>query len=172
MHPAVEVALSAGLVALDSRLLCRETVPNGALVSLKNRRRDIDDCLTPAPQKTIAKVLTSLGGMPAQSVANSDEAAALARQDVEDLADVSAWALESAARAYRRGEIEDGKWRPTAGQLRKEARRRENDVRAELYRINRLLNAPALLAPRPDYIPKSEVEALHERIRKFAGTAK
>lgn len=164
MHPAVGAALSAGLVALDSGLLCRETVPSGALVSLRNRRSDIEAALVGAPRKVIASVLASLGGMPTQSIPNNDEVAALTRQDVDDLSDVSAWALEDAARAFRRGEIGDGKWRPTAGQVRKEARRRENEARAELYSIHRLLDAPALSAPRPSYIPKAEVEALHKRI--------
>lgn len=173
MHPAVEAALSAGLVALDSGLLCRETVPSGALISLNLRRCDLEAALAPAPRKAIVTVLASLGGMPSQSIGDPDEAKALLRQDVEDLSDLTTWSLEAAARAFRRGEIGEGKWRPTAGQLRKEARRRENEARAELYHLRRLLDAPAIEAPRPEYVPQNEIEQMHERIRKIAvrGTA-
>lgn len=169
MSRALEVALSAGLVALDSGLLCRETIPSVELAALRSRRQEIVDCLKPASRKTIAMVLASLAGMASQAVSDADEAAAMARQDIDDLSDLSAWALESAARAFRRGEVDDGKWRPTTGQLRKEARRRENDVRAEWYKIGRLLDAPAISAPRPEYIPQAEVEEIHKRIRVIAG---
>lgn len=168
MHPALEAALSFGLSALDTGYLHRESIPEGALVKLLDRRHALEASLVPAPRNVIGKVLALLGNMPAKSVPNEEELAAFLTQDIEDLSDISSWALEDAARAYRRAEIGDGLWRPTAGQLRKEAREREVPARAELHRISKLLGAKALELPRPEYIPKSEVEAIHARIRSIA----
>ena len=162
------MALTLGLSALDSGYLHCETIPPDVLGALVVHRADLQTVLSAAPRATIMKILASLSGMPSQAVVNEDELAALLRQDVEDLSDLSAWALESAARAFRRGEIGDGKWRPTAGQLRKEARQREIDPRADLYKLGRLLDHKDIRAPRPVYIPQNEVQELHARIGKLA----
>jgi hypothetical protein len=154
MHPAVEGALAMGLSALQEGSLHSGVVPNGALVSLRSRRAQLEACLAPASTEVIVVALASLGNMPGQSIPNPTEVAALAAQDVEDLADVPGWALVEAARAYRRGEVGDGKWRPTAGQLRKEAIKRATAVRGEVWRIKRLLDAPSLTAPAPVYVEK------------------
>lgn len=167
MHPAVDSALLAGLAALDNDALHRDLIPSGALQSLRVRRTDLLAALTPAPRPVILKQLASLRGMSSRAIGSDDEAMALASQDAEDLADVSGWALEAAARAFRRGEIGDGKWRPTAGELRKEARRRESEPRAELFRISRLLDSPALEKPKPVFIDREKFETLKDGLAKL-----
>ena len=169
MTAEVEAALSFGLSALESGYLNRETIPRNLVETLRDRKADIAAALRPATRGAIAKVLASLNGMPSQSVVNTQEMAAMLRQDVDDLEGLSEWALDAAARAFRRGEVGDGKWRPTTGQLRKEARARETQPRGEAYKIGKLLDAPAMHAPRPEYIPRSEVDALHERLKRFGG---
>lgn len=167
MLQAVAEGLSAGLAALDNDMLHRETVPVAVVHSLRLRRQELMAALAPAPRPFILKVLASLNGMAARGVASEAESLAMARQDAEDLSDVAPWALEAAARAFRRGEIGDGKWRPTAGELRKEARRREDEPRAELFRIGRLLDAPTLERPKPVMIDKARMDGLSAEVHKF-----
>lgn len=156
----IESELLGGLAALESGYLCCATVSPHALDVLRRRRVEIEMALQPAPRRTIITVLGSLGNMQSAKDSTPEEASAFVKQDIEDLADISAWALEAAARAFRRGEIGEGKWRPTAGELRKEARRRETYCRAELLKLRKLLDAPALNDPRPVYVDRERVESL------------
>ena len=70
-------------------------------------------------------------------------AGALAAQDLEDLQGFPEWALSAATQAYRTGVIGGGKWRPTAGELAKEARRLASEFAQEHAQIARVLDAPA-----------------------------
>jgi hypothetical protein len=79
--------------------------------------------------------------------------------EILDLSDVPFWAVVEAAAAYRRGDINDGKYRPRTGQLRKEAMRLARPFIEEAARIERVLLAP--VAPvRPPAERKANLQKL------------
>ena len=165
LHPAVQAALSVGLAALADGSLHREVVPAAAVAALQARRRDLAASLNPAPRDAILMTLLTLGNMPSQAVANADEAKAFLRQDLEDLAGLTLWSLQAAAKEFRQGE--HGRWRPTAGDLRQRARQHEVEPRAELYRIGKLLDAPSLAAPKPVPISQGRFAELKDKLAKL-----
>jgi hypothetical protein len=119
-------------------------LPSGPRSGLTSRRDALQAAMAPCSKQRAASLLASLGGMAARSQPDPETARALAVRAVEDLSDVSEWALAEAVRAYRIGDIGDGHWRPTAGELRIEARKRERRDREELWRLNRVLDHPAI----------------------------
>lgn len=159
-----------GLAAVEEGSLHREVVPKGALISLQNRRKAIEASLMFAEPSTVVKLLTTLNRMAVRVLDDEREVEAFVRQEVEDLSDISAWALDQAVVAYRRGDVGDGKWRPTAGQIRQEARRREQPVRAELYQLQRLLDHRDLEKPKPEPLSPERREELIRLLRETAAS--
>ena len=164
--------MSVGLEAIEMGNLHREVVPSGALASLKVRRSTIEASLISASPdaRAIGAVLASLGGMQARTLADPDEARAVLMQAIEDLSDVPLWALERAAKAYRKGDVGDGKWRPTPGELCIEARRQMAPVKGELYRLRKLLDHRDLERPKPVYLPIEQGMAIYESIKAMGAS--
>lgn len=147
IHYALEGWLAAANSAVETGDLNSLTLPSGPRSGLMSRRDALRDCLTPCSRARAGALLASLIGMAARAQSEPGAANALAIQALDDLSDVSEWALSDAVRAFRVGELGDGRWRPTTGELRIAARKREAKHREELWKLNRLLDHPAIDAP-------------------------
>ena len=77
-----------------------------------------------------------------------------------DVADMPAWAIEESCTAFRRGDVGDGKWLPTPGELRKDCRMRLSGVRGEIERIRRILTATIEDDTPPDPERRAKLVAL------------
>jgi hypothetical protein len=144
MHPALAVALSRALLALADREFDAATLASGQRLALERRRQDLARSLAPCGRERTAALLATIAGMASsRSEVDPNMAGALAAQDLEDLQGFPEWALSAATQAYRTGVIGGGKWRPTAGELAKEARRLASEFAQEHAQIARVLDAPA-----------------------------
>lgn len=162
-HYALAGWLAHAITSADNGKLSALTLPSGPRSGLESRRDALRDCLAPCPKARIAGLLASLGGMASRAQADPDTAKALAIQSLDDLSDVSEWALGEAVKAFRLGQIGDGRWRPTVGELRIEARKREAPHREELWKLGRVLDNPAIDASPIKLIGKdrfAELQAL------------
>lgn len=162
-HYALSGWLSHGITAADNGKLSALTIPSGPRFGLESRRDALRACLSPCPKARIAGLLASLGGMASRAQADPDTAKALAIQSLDDLSDISEWALGEAVKAFRLGQVGDGRWRPTVGELRIEARKREAPHREELWKLGRVLDNPAIDEPPIKPISKdrfAELQAL------------
>ena len=81
-------------------------------------------------------------------------------RDISDLSSLPEWALALAARAYRRGEVGEGRWRPTAGELARLARQKCDWARAEKARIDKVLAAKVDSEPRVSPEKRAELAKL------------
>ena len=122
-------------------------LPSGARLGLKSRRHELETALTPAEPDRIRIILATLADMPAQVETDPAKIRFAMERNLADLAEFPEWAIAAAARSYRKGEVGDGKWRPTAGELAKFARARVRAWREELAKIEAVLSAPAIAAP-------------------------
>lgn len=157
---ALEGWLTAANSAVETGELNALTLPSGPRSGLTSRRDALRDCLTPPPKARIASLLASLNGMAVRAQTDPGAATALAIQALEDLSDVSEWALAEAVKAFRTGELGDGRWRPTTGELRIAARKREAKHREELWKLNRILDNPAIDAQPVKRIDKGQFSRL------------
>jgi len=142
-------ALASAALGAASGSIREERLPAALRARLERRREDVALALRPAPRERIAAVLASLDGMVARGESDAAEAEFAFRRDVEDLVGAPEWALEAAAAAFRRGEVGEGKFRPTAGELRREASRRAAGYAEEAAKIERVLRARIEAAPAP-----------------------
>lgn len=141
---SLDVALSRMLGAIDMQggNLFLLDMPDKVRQALAARHALLAEALTPANDHQVRAVLATLADMPAPSESDPSKARFALERDLRDLNGLSAWALADAARAYRRGEVGDGRWRPTSGQLARLAREKCASVRREEQRISRVLSAP------------------------------
>jgi len=167
LHYALTMSLNAGLEALADGRLHRGVVGSGVVTALSRRRVELEQALAVAPADFVMRSLASLGGMPSQTVASREEAAALMRQDMQDLFGVTAWALTDVCAAFRKGALGDG-WRPSVAKLLAEIRKREAPHRHELAQIAKLLDAPALTAEPPKMATHEQVKSLQDGLAKLA----
>jgi hypothetical protein len=144
MHFALADSLGRAVDALDSGSASSSTLASGPRVGLENRRGILLAALAPLSAERIRVVLASFAGMAARAQYDPRIARALADQAVQDLSRVPGFALPEAADAFRQGKVGDGRWRPTPGELAKEARKRAEPFFAELQRIDRVLDSPLL----------------------------
>ena len=115
-------------------------------MGLDSRARELRTALAPCGHETARVIYASLAGMAARAPDGYPAMRrALAAQEVDDLALLPAFALSAAAASYRRGDVGDGKWRPTAGELAVEARKRASPLHAELGKLSKVLNAPTVV---------------------------
>ena len=152
-HPssqALGLAVSRAMNALNhGALLPVDALPPAARLGLQNRLADLRGALVPASREAIRAILLTLSDMPTQVEADPAKLRYSLERDVADLSAFPEWALADAARAYRRGEIGDGHWRPTAGEVAKSARERIYEWSKEAARISRVLNARIAPASKP-----------------------
>ena len=109
---------------------------------LKARQAHLTEALAAANDRQIKAVLATLADMPAPSETDPWKARFALERDIVDLTGIPEWALAEAARAYRRGDVGHGRWRPTTGQLARLARDKCAAARREHQEISRVLSAP------------------------------
>lgn len=160
MHPALTAALSRALSARDDGSLDSATLASGQVVGLNTRRARLTEAMLPAGERFALAILATLGAMPTRTEPNEEAARGLAAQDAADLAPYPAFALSAAVRAYRLAEIGDGKWRPTAGMLAKEASRRAAPFESELWRIRRVLDSEQIKRAPRQIVSKARIDEL------------
>ena len=169
-HPssqALGLALSRAKNALDHGDLPADALPSAARTGLKNRLDDLRMGLAPATRDQVRAVLLTLADMP-RSV-ESDPAKVLYsfERDVADLSIFPEWALAAAARAYRRGELGEGHWRPTVGELSRAARAKIKDWCEEAAKISAVLDAR--IAPASESLDPGRRKELADMLRAAAG---
>lgn len=143
-HPASQalgLALSRAASALTNGELPPDALPSAARHGLQNRLADLRVALAPAKPDAVRAILLTLADMPTKGESDPAKLRYSLELAVSDLEGLPEWALASAARAYRRGEIGDGHWRPTAGELAKLARERLLDWHKEASQIDAVLTA-------------------------------
>ncbi len=129
--------------------------------------------LAPCGPQVARAVYASLAGMAARAPEDDpDVRRAIALQEISDMAEVPAFALADAAAAYRKGDIGDGKWRPTSGELVVEARRLAGTYYAELGKLSRVLGAPLLESQPGERISKERWDELRGMAALVAASTK
>lgn len=137
---AASLSLAANREGSDGSIGA-ELLPALLRHALMRRREILAAALQAAPREKILAVLASLDGMVTRAENDLGEAKFAVRRDIEDLVGLPLWALEAAAAAFRRGDVGQGKFRPTAGELRCDARQRVQAYAEELAKIERVLRA-------------------------------
>lgn len=151
-HPSSQAlgsALSRARNAIEGGELPPGALPDAARSGLRNRLADLRPALLPATREAVRAILTSLSSMPAQAESDPDKLIYALERDVHDLSDLPEWALAAAARAYRKGEVGDGHWRPTAGELSKLAREKLRRWSEEAAQIDSVLRARIAPSSKP-----------------------
>lgn len=143
------MALSRARSALAGGELTSDALPTAARHGLQNRLADLRGALWPAKPDAVRAILLTLADMPTQVESDPSKLRYSLERDVSDLACLPEWALASAARAYRRGEIGDGHWRPTAGEIARVAREKARQWIEEASRIDAVLTARLAPASKP-----------------------
>jgi hypothetical protein len=161
ISPDLDFALRRALMTIESGgALTSNDVPSDTCRDLVTRRQELADCLMPAAPDRIRQILATLADMPAQAETDPTKARFALERDVADLNLIPEWALIAAARAYRRGEIADGKWRPTAGQIAKLARFKCEPAHIQAAQIDRVLAAKSDAAPKVSADRRKELSAM------------
>jgi hypothetical protein len=127
---------------------------------LELRADRLEKHLAPMADGELADTIASLAAV--MKARNPDKltSAAMAAIYRADLADVPAPALRSACQAFRRGEIDDGIFFPTPGQLRQEALKRITREEGEWFQIRKVLAAPVVPHVEHSEASKARVAAL------------
>jgi hypothetical protein len=166
---SLRAALDAAYAEASFGAVSEARLPSALRLGLERRREDLGAALKGASEARILAALATLQRMVARAEGDAEEAEFAMRCDLADLAGVPAWALEAAAAAFRRGEAGAGKFRPTAGELRREAMRRVEGYAEELARIDRVLRARIEPARKP--LDPDRRRELAEAMRAAAGAA-
>lgn len=146
-HAALDAAISVLHLGED---LTDELLTPTARSDLEARRQSLAMDNRWGTRGEIAQELMAIRlVMGASDRLTAEQAARKLEQQIFDLSDVPIWALAETARAYRRGDIGDGKWGPRSGQLRKEAMKLAAPFLEEAAKINRVLLAPVVEARSP-----------------------
>lgn len=141
MSPPLDTVLSMASNALENGRLPATALADGARQALARREEDLAGSLAPASPERIRKVLATISDMPSKTEEDRAKLRFALERDVTDLAEFPEWALAAAARAYRKGIVGDGVWRPTTGQLAAYCRQKVAAAIAERARILRVLMA-------------------------------
>lgn len=108
---------------------------------IQNRVAEISASLAPASSKDLlAEVWAMLRTMAIRNGA-PEELEAVVGVYVADLEDLPLWAVSAACRAYRRGDIGNGTFAPTPGEVRKRAKIYLDHWIDERAKLERILNA-------------------------------
>ena len=94
--------------------------------------------LAPCGLQKIPAILAELDGMIDRALGSEAQAIAQAKLDLRDLEGLPEFALRDAVRAFRRGARGEGRFRPTAGEIRIEALRRVEPFARERLAIEAL----------------------------------
>ena len=125
-----------------------------------SRVQQIEGWLAPAGEQIAAAEVASMFAVMSVKGMGDDEADAMMAVYVSDLADLPYFALSGACRQYRRGQLGDGKWAPTPGEICQAARRLMDAPLAEKSDLNAILAAEV---QRPVIGPDRRAELLAEK---------
>ena len=171
MGAEVADALRRATVAIDTESASTNTLAPGERSALESRRTELRRALAPSDDNGICSTLATLAKMGARSEHNPQVALGLVKQDIADLRHVPYFALAEAAAAFRQGEIGDGCWRPTSGQLAIEGGRRARAFQTELQKIGRVLESPRLSRNPEPRISKEQWAHLGARLAAAASSS-
>ena len=90
-------------------------LPDATRQALSARQVCLAEALAPANDRQIRAVLATLADMPAAAESDHLKARFALERDILDLKGLPEWAIADAARAYRRGEVGDGRCAPLQG---------------------------------------------------------
>ena len=166
MPLALADVLSRAAMAIDAEYLRPEDLPESDRQQLVTRKQELAFALVPAEQDRIRLILATLADMPTAAEQDPVKARFALERDVADLSSLPEWALAAAARAYRRGEVGDGKWRPTAGELARLARSKCEAARAEAYKVAKVLAAEIDNRPKIDADKRAELKGMIDNIAR------
>lgn len=113
---------------------------------LANHKSRLDDVLKPSTESAALSEVGALFSTMRSKTVEDVELAAVIETYAKDLAPIPFFALQQACARFRRGEIGDGVWVPTQGELANEARRIMRDFTDERAAITRVLSAKVVQA--------------------------
>jgi hypothetical protein len=144
MRASNRAALSVALCALHlGEDLTDEVLIPAERAGIEARRRSLARDMRWGTRAEIADVLKTIKlTMGGTERLTPEHAARKLDQEIHDLSDVPFWALLESAKAFRRGDVGDGKWRPRSGQLRKLAMQLAGPFIEEMAQMERVLAAP------------------------------
>ena len=165
MSRPLDLALSVASSALESGRLPANALAEGARLALVTRARTLAEALAPTTTERVKALLLTIDDMPSRTEDDRAKLKFAIERDASDLSEFPEWALVEAFRSARKGEIGDGLWRPTIGQLASFCRQRVSALRSERAKI------AAVLAAKVD--PPREIDAerrreMADRVRKLA----
>jgi hypothetical protein len=170
MRYTLAQSFSSALMALENGTMTPDTLPSEPRVALQRRGEQLRLALEPCGAARARVVYATLAAMVARNETNPEVARAVAAQDVADLSSLPDFALTAAATAYRVGQLGDGKWRPTAGELAVEARRRASDHRIELAKINLVLAGADKAKPSEPRVSRERWKELSDMLASVAAS--
>lgn len=164
----LDMALSKAFTAIENGNLPAAALPSGARVGLVSRSRALDEALAPALRHDILMILASISNMPTKTEIDPARVKAFLEVDVADMiaSKLPAWSLEAAARAHRLGDVGDGHWRPTAGDIVTCARQKAAAAYRERQQIAAVLSAK--IEPPKKPASAEQRKEMAERIRALA----
>jgi hypothetical protein len=113
---------------------------------LVRREADLSMALKPSTEgAALAEIVAMFAAMRSKT-ASEDELVAVIEIYAKDVAPIPFFALQQACARFRRGEIGDGVWVPTQGELANEARQIMRDFTDERAAITRVLSAKVVQA--------------------------
>ncbi len=124
------------------------------------RVRQIEGWLSPAGESLAASEVASIFAVMAVKGMGDGEADAMMAVYVADLSDLPYFALAGACKRFRKGEIGDGKWAPTPGEICQEAQRLLDAPLAEKFDLTAILSAEV---QSPQVSPERKAELLAEK---------
>ena len=130
------------------------------------RQAELDARLAPASARDVKLEVAALLHIMASKTQSDEEARASLEIYASDLAGLPMFAIATACRAFRRGEIGDGTWAPKPGRLRQVAEGYARQSAEERTRVRKVLTATVVDDSTPDPTRKAKVLA---QARKFVG---
>lgn len=165
MSRPLDLALSAAANALEGGRLPTGALADGARLALSTRAKTLAEALAPTPVERVKMLLLTIEDMPSRTEEDRAKLKFAVERDASDLSEFPEWAIVAACRAARKGDVGDGVWRPTTGELVKFCRAKLAALRSERAKI------AAVLAAKVD--PPREIDAerrreMADRVRKLA----
>lgn len=127
------------------------------------RADDIADALEPAPEALVLVELTALLRVMAIKGGDESELEAVIRIYLDDMVGLPMFAVVNACRAFRRGDVGNGRFAPTPGELRVQAKTYIAPWVDERAKLLRVLDAKVLAAPTPESEARREAALAHIR---------
>lgn len=130
---------------------------------MERRKWEIDDALAPATADSLLAELTAMFRVMAMRGGDEQELEAVIRVYLADVQDLPHFAVARACQAFRRGDVGGGKFAPTPGELRAQAKTYINPWTDERARLMRILGAKVLPPVAPESEERKQAALAHMR---------